>query len=514
MSQEEHGTILILGENPFQPSPEIVSLKYFPSLCQVQSLDPEAVIINLHHKPKTEIDHLLHLCEEINSTYGEGLPIFGIYEDHHQIDAQKFVKTWQVDVVNQKQMLDDLTHFLYHDRSQKQILQTLETLENFKKSVHRELEMASIFQEALFNQSLKKTNLEFNYHYYFSKGISGHFVRFFPLSASHTGYFIGDVKGQGTLAGLMTGFILGQFHAIEQHSSHLLWQPHLLLEYLSQALHEHNSSSEFFVKGRYGILDLTNGEVTFADAGLHNPLLLDQETLQILLLEPQRPGFPLGMFPHLTYQVNKMKLPIPCRILSYSDVLVDNSHDWLKECLYETHDQSPRNLLAKVDTHFTDVLNQNEDRLIMVLELKPANQTYINVRQLENSESDIFETSDHQIPLTIDQIVRPLTEAYDRETLEDLQLGLEELLSSSTRQVQNSRVMHPEQTQPKGFQLTWWVHPNRIDISIKLDQGAVPWSYSPEQKVLDLAVSLMLFFDNIQVNASGLEISMTKILTV
>ncbi len=534
-------TVLVLGSNPFEKKSlkgdnsekyEIINLKYLPSLCQIDSLKPDLVIVNLQGQKKESFEHLVSLCKEIRNEHGAILPLVCISSEtqRKQIANLEFDKLWNTNVTS-NQIFDEVGDLIANSIQQKELFKALNELEDFKNSVNREMEQASIFQGALFNQAIARTNLKSAYHYLFQKEIGGDFFRIFELSASHVGILIGDVRGRGAGAALLTGFILGELYAISSEKQRILWSPAQLLARLSESIYSHNKMSELCSTAWYGVVDLVNGTIEYARAGHSMPLCIcpgDQEARSI----EGGSGFPLGIFPGMTYRNHRIKLPFNSRILVYTDGLInqkDTSNvalnpNWLQECFSESYKKGKpvRDIPAILDATFTDLsqgADPNDDRVILCCEISQVNQAYVRVvPKVETKDGLLGQIQPDNIALTIDQILSCLPQDLDPETVSEFELALEELMNKGSSQVQKARLIASSQEQDcqaEGFTLSWWIHQDRLDLSLSLDKCSIPWSYVSDPKGRDCdkiegASSLIFFYDNLQVSSDGLEISMSK----
>jgi serine phosphatase RsbU (regulator of sigma subunit) len=534
--------LLVLGSNPFErkgfkefkaDNYEIINLKYLPSLCQVTSLSPDLVLVNLHGQKDETLSHLIALCREIKGQYGEKLPLVCLSSEslHKQLHEIDFAKLWNT-AISPRQISSEIGDILNSNKNQKQLWNTLEQLENFKNSVHRELEQASIFQGALFNQAIARTNLKTAYHYLFKNEIGGDFFKVFDLSVSHAGILIGDVRGRGAGAALLTGFILGELYAISSEKQRILWSPPQLLAHLSESIYQHNKMSELCATAWYGVIDLTSGKISYARAGHPTPLYISSNSQEAHQVEGGS-GFPLGIFPGMTYRSHQMKIPLGSRIVLYTDGLLNQkdintsplSASWLQDCLNKAHKESRplKDLPAIVDSTFTDLCKGAEvsdDRLILCCELATVNEAYVRVtpEAYLEEESKLAQIQFDQIQIMLDQVIATFESKLSAEDLNEFEIALLELMNKAQAQVNKAWLIANtigQECKAEGFTLNWWIHQDRVDISVTLDNGSIPWIYARECRgnefdKLEDASGLVLFFDNIQVSNNGMEISMNK----
>ncbi|MFN5540147.1 MAG: PP2C family protein-serine/threonine phosphatase [Candidatus Melainabacteria bacterium] len=562
-SQTQTGTkltlLLVLGEDIFKSSKnrtanlgkldqnlnnnyEILSLKYSPSLCQIESLDPDIVILNLNdNRAQEDLEHLFGLCNEIKDKYGTNIPLACITNKSSRklIKETDFDSIWDFEA-NHDYIYDGIKDLLIQSEKQKSLWNTLNQLENFKNTITKELEEASIFQGALLNQAVARTNLRTAHHCFFSKEVGGDFFRVFEISPSHAGILIGDVHAKGISAALLTGFILGSLYTISSTKQSLLSAPSELLGYLSESIYSHNNMSELSATAWYGVLNLTSGKLIYARAGHPVPLRCKVGDEQAAIFLEGGSGFPLGMFPGMTYRNYEYQLEDYSRVLLYTDGLTNQkdihsnpiSATWLEEVFHKIcQAKKPlRDIPALLDSEFTNLsmgATSTDDRIILCLEYNAPESCHIK----STPDSEAIES-------VIDSILAKCPPALDPEIKSDFEIAIGELIMKANNQIQKAKLISSVQNdksqndklqneqnskcKAEGFKISWWMHKDRLDISICLDEGSIPWSYIPSFKALtalgesnrvdvDNVASLTFFFENIQINASGYEISMSKI---
>ncbi|MDX1920838.1 MAG: PP2C family protein-serine/threonine phosphatase [Candidatus Caenarcaniphilales bacterium] len=544
--------ILLLGNNCFEKKSsskknkvedyEIINLQYLPTLGQIEGLAPDLLIINLQGKRDTYAREYLKLSSDVNQKFGEGLPIVCIATDSAKknLKGEIFKKVWNPSIEYGK-AFEEVDELVKASRNQKKLWSTLNELEKFKQAIYKEFEQASIFQGALFNQAISKTNLHTAYHYLFRKEIGGNYFKVFDLSASHVGILIGDVRGEGAAAALLMGFILGELYSMSSSKDRILWSPSELLARLSESIYSHNKMSELCSSAWYGVLDLTSGKLNYARAGHPSPMYSEGGKGSEAHYIDGGSGFPLGIFPGMTYRDHQIQLPPQAFLLFYTDGLLnqkdrDNqsiNSNWLFDHFSEIcrEDKPVKDIPALVDATFTDLshgCDPNDDRAILACRIPSVNQSYVKVipdevlqESLENeaNPSRLNQIEKNYLQLSINQLLETLPKNLEVDVSEEFELAIQELFFKANTQVQRARLIANSQKDlcsAKGFNVSWWLHEDKIDLSIKLDEGSIPWSYVPypsseEAAIVEVASSLMFFFDNIQVNSDGLEISMSKV---
>jgi serine phosphatase RsbU (regulator of sigma subunit) len=127
-----------------------------------------------------------------------------------------------------------------------------------------------------------------------SRMLSGDFVDYFPLGGQHAAFYVADVSGHGAASAFVTAILTTlvdkyrQGHA--QSSDNTVLDPPELLARLDRDLTALSLSQH--VTAFYGVLDLGNERLRFANAGLFPfPLVADEAGVTAL----EAAGRPLGL---------------------------------------------------------------------------------------------------------------------------------------------------------------------------------------------------------------------------
>ncbi len=535
--------IVVLGQNPFGRQQkiawhEVVNLKYKPSLCQIKSLEPSCVFLNLEGGlAEDERNYLLALAGQIHDEYQGSLNVYCQCKKTQAASLQNLQFNRIFDASTPKSSLaSELEKELFSGARHRQIYAQLKDLQLFKRKIDREAEQASLFQGALFNQAGQSANLESAFHYAFSREIGRDFFRLFDLAPSHAGVLMGRVGVKGSIAALLIGFLLGEIHSIKTDNPRLLWQPAELMSRLSDALYHHNHMTELQAAVWYGVIDLTQGQITFSNANHLHPLFAGPEMAECQTLTTSSRGFQIGAFPGMVFDQHKQALPQGAQLLFYSEGLLNASASqhtdelsWLKETFDQARGQahSVKDLPALIDCAFTEATRErsgDEDRLILACAIPQANQFQLHFFPADHSSQEA-KTAFQKIPhsdnaLVLDLITGSLPAELDSDFMADLEFALALALDKSLGLIKRARLMtltfeeendgDKPSSRPCGLLLSWWVHADRIDLSLRLDSGALPWSFSPQEGILDHGEELLALFDRVEVNIDGSELSLSK----
>ncbi len=201
-----------------------------------------------------------------------------------------------------------------------------------QEQIDRELALARQVQLALLPQQypvfpLKCTPSEsavkFAHRYLPAAQLGGDYFNIVSVSETQVGVLICDVMGHGVHAALITALqraIVEELHALSA-------APTEFLEALNQRLCTFFSplESSMFVTACYLVLDVTTGEIKFANAGHPPPIHLVRYDSSTRLLEPPKGlvPFALGIDPDSKYATQTSSIVPGDAILLYTDGISD-----------------------------------------------------------------------------------------------------------------------------------------------------------------------------------------------
>jgi serine phosphatase RsbU (regulator of sigma subunit)/CHASE1-domain containing sensor protein/anti-sigma regulatory factor (Ser/Thr protein kinase) len=194
-----------------------------------------------------------------------------------------------------------------------------EELESFYYSVEQELGTARSIQHALLPKDLPKLEgWKIAYRYQPAREVGGDFYDFLRLDDGRVGLVIGDVSGKGIAAALVMANTQSVLRAVARRGN---VAPGRVLAEANEVLYAYIPSGTF-VTCFYGVLDLENGRLVYANAG-HDPPYSqrggDEQELRAR-------GMPLGLMPDMPYEEKEAVLAAGDDLLLYSDGLVE-AHD-------------------------------------------------------------------------------------------------------------------------------------------------------------------------------------------
>jgi serine phosphatase RsbU (regulator of sigma subunit) len=147
-----------------------------------------------------------------------------------------------------------------------------------------------------------------------AREVGGDFYDFHLLSEGKLGLAVGDATGKGVPAALVMSTTCGMLRLAAQSYS----SPGEMLQRVNEALFP-NIPPNMFVTCFYGVLDLSSGSLSYANAGHDLPYLWHRSDAE----ELRARGMPLGLMPGMSYEEGEASLREGNCVLFYSDGLVE-----------------------------------------------------------------------------------------------------------------------------------------------------------------------------------------------
>jgi phosphoserine phosphatase RsbU/P len=197
-----------------------------------------------------------------------------------------------------------------------------------------DLRMACEVQQALLPQhyptfprgvAAQASALRFCDRYRPNGAVGGDFFDVLHLSDTLAGVFICDVMGHGVRAALVTAMaralVEGLRHLAPEPGNFLGEMNREVLAILGQA------SVPVFLSAFYLVVDLTSGEMRYANAGHPGPFHVRRRAGEVVELPPGAgmPGPPLGVRDHAVYNVARTSLAVDDLIILFTDGLYEVS---------------------------------------------------------------------------------------------------------------------------------------------------------------------------------------------
>lgn len=264
--------------------------------------------------------------------------------------------------------------------------ETLKYIENLseviseKQRMGTELQIASLIQEgsipSVFPAYPGRKEFDLFASMTPAKEVGGDFYDFFFIDDDHLAIVIADVSGKGVPAAL---FMMVTKILINNRSL-MGGTPAEILSFVNDRLYEHNKA-EMFVTVWLGILEISTGTITAANAGHDDPAVFLKG--EDFIVSKQKHGLVMGAMNGAKYKDFQIKLNKGDKIFLYTDGVVeatDKDENLFKvsrmlDALNEKKDAAPKsvieNVRARVDGFVGDA-PQFDDITMLCLEFKGA----------------------------------------------------------------------------------------------------------------------------------------------
>ena len=200
----------------------------------------------------------------------------------------------------------------------------IETITSERERIDVELSLASRIQQAMLPKIIPADAERKDYEICASmtpaKEVGGDFYDFFLIDDTHLCILIADVSGKGIPASLyMMASRISLSHHIKTGK-----QPAEVFDAVNRAICERNPE-EMFLTAWIGILDLSTGKLTAANAGHENPLLMQPDKPYIVFKDIH--NFVLGGMADVKYRGYEIEMKPGSRLFLYTDGLTEAAND-------------------------------------------------------------------------------------------------------------------------------------------------------------------------------------------
>ena len=208
-------------------------------------------------------------------------------------------------------------------------------------SLQRDLQIASRVQHSFLpGERFAAPGIDIRAAMHPAKEVGGDFYDFFPLDEHRIAVVIGDVAGKGVPAAMFMAVTRTVIRATARQAER---PPGRCLEMVNDTLIE-ASGGDMFVTLFYGVYDLRDASLVYANGGHNPPLLLSGDKIERL---PLTGGVAVAMFDGLTYDEGRITVPPGGKLFLYTDGVTESANAAEEEYGYE---------------RMEDVLRQNAER--------------------------------------------------------------------------------------------------------------------------------------------------------
>ena len=222
-----------------------------------------------------------------------------------------------------------------------------------------------------------------------AKEVGGDFYDFYFIDENKFMFLIADVSGKGVPAALFMMTVKTLINYVSQ-SVH---KPDDMIKMVNQKICANNKQG-FFVTLLAGIVDITNGEITFINCG-HNPPLIKNNDGKFRYLELDS-NIVLGAFNNAEFKTSSLKLEPGDTVILYTDGVTEamNSEEKLygEDRLLNVANSIEYNNLAELQNGikadvktYTEGFPQSDDMTMLVYRYNGNNkETYCEIASKEN----------------------------------------------------------------------------------------------------------------------------------
>ncbi len=147
-----------------------------------------------------------------------------------------------------------------------------------------------------------------------AKGVGGDLYDFY-IRDEKLFFCIGDVSGKGVPASLVMATTRTLFRTISNNES----KSNVIMESINHTISENNDTN-MFVTLFVGVMDLKTGRVEYTNAGHDAPIIITDEDIQMM---PVDPNIAIGVMADFEYTIQQTVLPTNATIFLYTDGLTE-----------------------------------------------------------------------------------------------------------------------------------------------------------------------------------------------
>lgn len=263
----------------------------------------------------------------------------------------------------------------------KELYQTNDALKIRNSQLIKDLEVARKFQLS-FIPTQEQLPQSFDLHvvgdYFSVEHVGGDLYDVMELAPRVYGFLMADVSGHGVPAAMITTMVKLYFNA---HVKKGL-SPGEVCAKVNNHLLETMGYSSHYLTAFFGILNLSNGEFSYACAGHIPPLIFRAKTQTCKKITAQ--GVFIGIFKDSVYETKTIFLEPNDRLLIFTDGVIETrsngksilNYEYLEDFLKNSHQhrlslpEALKHLIGELKL-FRDTAPVKDDRAILFLEYKP-----------------------------------------------------------------------------------------------------------------------------------------------
>jgi sigma-B regulation protein RsbU (phosphoserine phosphatase) len=248
-----------------------------------------------------------------------------------------------------------------------------EAVRSQEQQLERDMTMAREVQLRLLPTSPPQmANAEVAAHFLPARAIGGDLYDFVEYGAGQTAIMLGDVSGKAAPAALFAALVSGIMRSAAQQQP----APAQMLAQLNDALQERKLESQY-VTMLFAVWNDENRTLRVANSGAAQPVLCHQGETSTVRAE----GFPLGLFPNVSYDELELAIQPGDTLVFISDGILDAENaqgemygpDRLSSLLSRHSDRSAQQIIDAIESdvsRFQGEQDRFDDETIVVLKAR------------------------------------------------------------------------------------------------------------------------------------------------
>lgn len=262
------------------------------AVAAAQSHPPDLILLDIK-MPDMDGYEVCQILKSFELT--KDIPVIFISALDEIQDKVKAFKIGGVDYITKPFQLEEV---LARVETHLELRRLQRQLQDNNRKMEMELALAGEVQKSFLPLEIPQTEgWQFSFVLKPARYTSGDFYDVFRLPDGNLGVITADVVDKGIGAAL---FMALSYALLRTYVPDYPSQPDQVFNLVNQRILDYTTAEQFLTIF-YGILDLTNGEMVYCNAG-HCPPLLVREKTNGQLQELQRTGIPLGIYEGVAWQ--------------------------------------------------------------------------------------------------------------------------------------------------------------------------------------------------------------------
>ena len=200
-------------------------------------------------------------------------------------------------------------------------IENIKSITAEKERIGTELKIASVIQESSLNAHIpERDDIDIVATMTPAKEVGGDFYDYFMIDDDHVGMVVADVSGKGVPAAL---FMMVTKILISEKAK-MGASPAEVLEFVNDRICA-NNKADMFVTVWLGILEISTGKLTAANAGHNNPAIYRKANDAYEVIK-EKHGLIIGAIENIKYSNFEIKLEKGDKIFLYTDGVTESKN--------------------------------------------------------------------------------------------------------------------------------------------------------------------------------------------